>query len=439
MIREFRLPEIGEGIHEAEIVRWLVDEGERVKEFDPIVEVQTDKALVELPAPISGHIAEILVPVGSVVKVGDILVRLDFDQRDMKDSKRSRSPYSAFNEEQRPDGPVLDEQVIETVGTVDMVSDKEPEILRRATPAVRQYAREKNVPLNEVVGTGPRGRILKTDIDEWALIRKTRVYSDGRPWAAFGRHVGEVEGVNAALGAGISSPSSTRVPFRGLRRATAEHVKRSALTVPHVTAFDDCDATTLVNLRKRWNDDFNESGIRMSYMPFIIKVIVSALRAFPFFNARLHEDEQEIELFPEIHIGIAVDTTDGLLVPVIRNADQLSIQELGQAIQRLTEGARSRTLTSEDLRGSTFTISNMGPIGGIFATPIINYPEVAILAIHQIQRKPVVVDEQIVIRDVLTLSLSFDHRVIDGATSVRFMNHIKNLIEHPERLMLELR
>jgi pyruvate dehydrogenase E2 component (dihydrolipoamide acetyltransferase) len=347
------------------------------------------------------------------------------------------------------------------------------------------------VSLTEVDGSGPGGRILKEDIDRFAsLMASSQANSLQSSGVRETDHIrrartldeqihGDVSPLMRAIQPLLNSPSlnehhmpvssameeskeydslrrpvyeaprssvhssisrsPTKVPFRGIRRATAEHVKRAAFTAPHVTAFDDCNASALIELRNRWNKALESRGQRLSYLPFLIKATVSALKAFPYFNARLNEEEQCIELLPEYHIGIAMDTPEGLLVPVIRNAEELSVIEIGQEIYRLTQAAKKRTLRSEELRGSTFTITNMGPIGGLFATPILNYPEVGILAIHQIQRRPVVRDEQIVIGDVLTLSLSFDHRVIDGAMSVRFMNHLKHLIEHPELLMMELR
>jgi len=453
---EFRLPDVGEGIHEAEIVRWLVHEGERVKEFEPIVEVQTDKAIVELPAPCTGYIQEIFAHTGVISHVGDVLVTIG-----TQPSVQKVGPTQTLVERQ-------EESPVEAL--------QRP----RATPGVRHYGRQRGVDLRRVRGTGPSGRITKADIDAaaetghlaavtelgrnrqmmtvkgedsllWALARQrdksdsARERGEYRARAKVGSEVEEADSFQSlrhhtALSELEATPRlTTRVPFRGIRRATAEQVKKSAFTVPHVTAFDECDATELVALRQRWNESLKQTGQRVSYLPFIIKATISALKAFPYFNSRLDEEAQEIELIPDYHVGIAVDTPGGLFAPVIRHADKRTVRDIGEEIFRLSEGARMRTLAAEELRGSTFTITNMGPIGGLFATPIINVPEVAILAIHQIQKKPVVRNDEIVIRNMLSLSLSFDHRVIDGATSVRFMNHLKNLIEHPEILLLELR
>jgi pyruvate dehydrogenase E2 component (dihydrolipoamide acetyltransferase) len=486
---EFRLPDVGEGIHEAEIVKWLVQEGERVQEFDPIVEVQTDKALVELPAPTSGYIGEILVTPGTIARVGDVLVRIHKSREDAVTRGRTRVESPAAQEGQvaqaKVAAAVASPRLGEAAGHGSNTPDRatgtagqgretagheretpgyergpagqRPETpghasgIHRplATPGVRHYARQLGVPLAEVTGTGPRGRITKRDGDRYLHDKRfgpMTAPSDSLLWRMAQR-------AKLAKSADVASPGAShepglpegmakvpvRIPFRGVRRATAEHVKRAAFTAPHVTAFDECDATELVKLREQWNRLLEKEGRRVSYLPFLVKATVSALKAFPYFNARLDEQAQEIELLPEYHIGIAVDSADGLFVPVIRNADQISMKEIADEIQRLTQGVKNRSLAPEELRGSTFTITNMGPIGGLFATPILNYPEVGILAVHQIQRKPVARDEQVVIRDVLTLSLSFDHRVIDGATSVRFLNHLKHLIENPQALMLELR
>lgn len=475
---EFRLPDVGEGIHEAEIVRWLVQEGERVQEFDPIVEVQTDKALVELPAPDAGYISEILVPSGSLAKVGDVLVVIEKELERQQTGGFHELPTIRGDELRDPNRKLSSGAEESQPRKKELTPGVEALSRPRATPAVRHYARKTGVPLHQVRGTGPSGRILKSDVDRvvetqkvvehsrrvlnasgsdedsvlWAIARQDRsgqfvknthvklprvpeeedLPQDTLRRAVYPRAHGDDSDK-------MATSASTRVPFRGIRRATAEHVKRSAFTAPHVTAFDECDAGELIALRRRWNELLKKDGQRISYLPFIIKATVFALKEFPYFNARLDEEAQEIELLSNYHIGVAVDTPHGLFVPVVRHADQLTIREIGAEIYRLTEGARTRTLVQEDLRGSTFSITNMGPMGGLFVTPILNYPEVGILAIHKIQRKPVVRGDSLAIGDVLTLSLSFDHRVIDGAMSVRFMNHVKALIEDPHHLLLELR
>lgn len=476
MPAEFRLPDVGEGIREAEVVRWLVTEGEFVREFDPIVEVQTDKAVVELPAPVSGRVAEILAVPGSIANVGDVLVTIDTEagasrgaqaliDRQSLTARTGAVTDHAFDIQSPMAVRALQAASVNKVagaarGNTPSVAHaaqprhqgegnsgrhraeqrRSPGLPRPlATPGVRHLARELGVVLDEVEGTGTNGRITRKDVQEYAAHRAASQAGVSPAGAAAVGRVLPFDETELLTTVVEHQPASTRIPFRGVRRATAEHVSRSAFTAPHVTTFDDCEATSLVALRSRWNAALEPQGKRLSYLPFIVKAVVSALRAFPYFNARLDEEAQEIELLAAYHIGLAVDTPDGLLVPVIRHADRLTVAEIGDEILRLTRGAKERKLSQQELRGSTFTITNMGPIGGMFATPIINYPEVGILAVHQIQRKPVVRGDDIVIRDMLTLSLSFDHRIIDGAGSVRFMNHIRRLIEHPELLMLELK
>ncbi|GMA51528.1 dihydrolipoyllysine-residue acetyltransferase component of pyruvate dehydrogenase complex [Alicyclobacillus contaminans] len=337
---EFRLPDVGEGIQEAEIVKWLVQEGERIQEFDPLVEVQTDKALVELPAPTTGYIEEIVAVTGSIVRVGDVLVRIG-----------SQKPASAA-----ASGNGSADDVTSALHlAVKQVSKAGNALRLKATPGVRHYARALGVPLTALQGTGPGGRITKQDVDHYLHTWRPTVRPvDTRSWADDGGDSllwsavkqAEVQRTERTQEARAASEevaprvrSGVRIPFRGVRRATAEHVKRSFFSAPHVTAFDDCDATELVNLRARWNKELEAEGKHVTYLPFLVKATVSALKAFPFFNACLDEAAQEIELISEYHIGIAVDSADGLFVPVIRNADQLSIREIADEIARLTEGS----------------------------------------------------------------------------------------------------
>lgn len=416
MAEVFRLADVGEGIHEAEIVRWLVQEGEHVEAFQPLVEMQTDKAVVELSSPQAGVIAALRGEPGELVRVGGVLV--EYGEQD---------GYDAHRELDGQDGkPVLN-------GSPHF-SDRS--IL--AAPATRKLARESGIDLTSVAGTGPGGRVTKEDVlhastKDQSALRQTfagdlKVDSDVQ------RHGAEAgQRMTAANEGGV-----TRVPLRGLRRAIAEHMVKAAFTAPHVSAFDDCDMSELTALRKRLQERLRERDreTRLTFMPFILKAVVAALRAFPQCNAHMDNERQEIVLYDDISIGIAVDTQDGLLVPVLRNPGALSLLELQRAQDDLIERARKRQSTPAELRGSTFTITNAGAIGGAYATPILNYPEVAILGIHKIEPRAVVRDGQIVIRDMTTLSMSFDHRVIDGSQGVRFMAEVKAHLEQPELLLL---
>ncbi|ARU61240.1 hypothetical protein CBW65_09725 [Tumebacillus avium] len=410
----FKLPDVGEGIHEAEVVRWLVQEGDVVREFDPLVEVQTDKALVELPSPASGCVQEIKAKEGELARVGEVLVVIGEKQESVPAAKR-----------------VL------------------------ATPSTRKFARDQGVDIAQVTGTGPAGRVTKEDVQAFLHTKENTVapaatqVSNTANSPAPSSTVLATAPTNTSANSPTTAPtttqtsapttaSTTRIPLRGLRRTIADRMAKSAFTAPHVTAVDEVDMTELVAYRAHANELLAPTRQKITYLPFILKALTTALKSHPHLNAHMDDAAGEIVLHSDYHIGIAVDTEDGLMVPVIKHADRRSLLDLAAAAKTLTDQAKTRTLALDDMRGGTFTISNMGPIGGLFATPILNYPEVAILGIHAMQDRPVVRGGEIVIRTMMNLSLSFDHRVIDGAEAVRFTNKIKQLLETPQRLFLEM-
>ena len=331
---EFKLPDLGEGVREGEIARWLVEVGQEVAEDDPLVEIQTDKATVEIPAPAAGKVAQILVGEGELVPVGTPLVLIGSDG----------------------EAPVpLPEKV-------------------QATPLVRRVAEELGVDLSTVRGTGPAGRITENDVRGKA---------------------GPVEG-------------ERREPLRGIRRQIAEHLTRSHREVPSVTVVEECDFTAL-----------SQSRGERSYLPYVLAAAVEGLKVYPELNATLAGNE--IVYWERYDIGLAVQTHEGLVVPVLRAADEKSLDELGVEAARLAEGARGGTLPAEELRGSTFTVTSAGRLGGLFATPLVNHPEVAILGLHRIGPRAAVVDGQVVPREIGWLSCTFDHRVVDGARASEFI------------------
>ncbi|HLM94187.1 MAG TPA: dihydrolipoamide acetyltransferase family protein [Gaiellaceae bacterium] len=334
MSYEFKLPDLGEGVREGEIARWLVEVGQEIAEDDPLVEIQTDKTTVEIPSPAAGKVAQILVEEGELVPVGTPLVLIGSD---------GEAPARA------------------------------PEKVQ-ATPLVRRIAEELGVDLSMVTGTGPRGRITEDDV------RGTS-----------GPAVGE-----------------RREPLRGIRRQIAEHLTRAHREVPSVTVVEECDFTVL-----------SQSRGELSYLPYVLTAAVEGLKAYPELNATLARDE--IVYWERYDIGLAVQTDEGLVVPVLRAADKKSLDELGSEAARLAEGARAGTLTAEELRGSTFTVTSAGRLGGLFATPLVNHPEVGILGLHRIGPRAAVVDGQVVAREVGWLSCTFDHRVVDGARASEFL------------------
>ncbi len=417
MAVSFKLPDIGEGIHEAEVVRWLVQEGDQVREFDPLVEVQTDKALVELPSPLSGQVREIKAKAGELARVGEVLVILGEAEAVQEQADRAEV-ISA---------PIL------TAGRV------------LATPAVRQLARDLMIDIRLVSGSGAAGRVTKEDLlahqraQQEQQEQQEQRLSDAERAEESSRSTAEESVRSQALPSiDAIAPTITRVPLRGLRRAIAERMTKAAFTAPHVTSIDEVDMTELVSLRRRMNKLLEPSGQKITYLPFLLKALLIALKEHPYLNAQLDDERGEIVLRSDYNIGIAVDTPDGLIVPVLKGAERRSLLELAAEIGRLTELAKRRALAVEEMRGGTITISNMGPLGGLFATPILNYPEVAILGVHAMQEKAVVYQGEIAIRTMMYLSLSFDHRVIDGAEAVRFTNRIKRLLEHPDLLVLEM-
>jgi len=395
MYVEWKLPDVGEGIHEAEIIRILAKIDDVVQADQVILEMQTDKAVVEIPSPVHGKVVQINVFEGELVRVGTVVFA-----------------FETTFENQTGNHP-------QTVGGENKLS---PAL---TTPYIRKLARELAIDLQSVTGTGKGGRILEEDL-------RAHKEKDDRKGAAVLESVKDIPAPSAGL--------EERVPLRGLRRTIAERMVQSKFTAPQVTGMDDVDVSELVKIRKRAAAWAVEQGIKLTYLPFVIKAVISGLKKYPYLNAVIDADANEIILKRYYNIGIAIDTPEGLLVPVIKHADTKSIMELAAEISTLTEKALNRTLHVDDLQGSTFTISNIGSFGGKFATPILNYPEAAIMATGRITRKPVVQGEDtIVIRDIMTVSLTFDHRVIDGGMSARFNQHVFHYLENPILQLLELR
>lgn len=405
MVYEFRLPDIGEGIAEGEVVRWLVREDEEVKENQPLVEIMTDKVNVEIPSPKQGKVLRLMAREGEVVKVGQVLISIE--ERDVPLSPPSTQAPSMAS-------PAVSKTTAAPIMPL-ATARRHLEIL--ATPATRKLARELGIDLTLVPGSGPSGRITDNDV----------------------RHFKELQGKAVAVAVSVPSVRSSeeRVPFRGLRRKIAERMVKSIHTAAQVTHADEVDMTEVVELREKAKQLTEKRGVKLTYLPFIIKALIQALKQYPYLNASLDDEKQEIILKHYYNIGIATETEQGLVVPVIKDAEHKSIVELAEEIERLSGKARAGLLALDEAQRGTFTITNVGGVGGIFATPIINYPEVAILGIYKIRKTPVVVDNQIIIRDMSYLSVSFDHRVLDGAMAAEFMSAVKRYLEDPKLLILE--
>lgn len=417
---EFRLPELGEGVTEGELVKWRVKVGESVKDDQPLCEVMTDKATIEIPSPFSGKITELAAKEGEIVKVHQLLVKADVAGGASAAASSAPAAHSAPAAAQAapaktaaPAAPAM----ADFSGTSMSVL---------ASPSTRKLAREMGVDLNRVAGSGPHGRILRQDVERGPSAGS---YSAAPAKSAF---------VPAPI---VPSQAEERTPIRGIRKKIAEKMRQSKDRAAHFTYVEEADATELVKLRTQAKAIAESRGIKMTYLPFILKAMVAALRRHPKLNSVVDEASNEIVTRHYYNIALSVQTEDGLTVPVIKHVEQKNVFQLAAEIADIVDRARKKKLTMDDLTGSTITLTNAGSIGGVFATPIINYPEVAILGFNKIARKPVVVTrngaETIEIRDWTYFSISLDHRIIDGADAAEFMKTFIQYIENPAMLFLE--
>ncbi len=438
MSLEFKLPDIGEGIAEGEIARWHVTAGQTVAENDPFVEVMTDKATVEIPAPASGVIEAIRFAQGATVPVGTVIAviaTVDHARKAAPAPARSPAAVASGTAAAAPArapateirGPAPAKVPAEVSTSVSVAPEQIHGVRVLASPAVRRLAREHGIDLRTLKATGPAGRVTREDLI--SAVQKAAQPAGAR----------EVLGEPALAGTikvSASRAVEERVPLRGIRKRIAERMARSKHTAAHFTYVDECDVTALVDMRESLKAVAAEQGVKLTYMPFVVQAVTTALSKFPMLNASLDEAAQEIVYKRYYHIGFAADTPQGLVVPVIKDADQRSLLNLGSVINDLAERARAGKLTLEEVTGSTFTITNAGSIGGLLATPVINHPEVAILGVHKIQDRAVVRNGAIVVRKMMNLSISLDHRLVDGADGARFMNEVIRMLEEPRLLML---
>lgn len=409
MAFEFRFPDVGEGITEGEVVKWHVEEGERVEEDQVLLEVETDKAVVEIPSPVAGNVLKRNVKEGDIIHVGDVMIIIEEEDGV---PTRDAGKVDEGKREARREIPVKAPPLGLTAGKGGTVA---------AAPATRRLARELGVDLKALIGSGPGGRITPEDVRSAA--DKPSAGTGTPPVADKEIAVVEVE---------------ERVKIRGVRKRVLEAMVTSVQKIPHVTHVDEVETTRLVRLRENLVAHWGEGGPRLSFLPFFLKAAALTLKNFPALNASVDEEKEEIVYKRYYHIGMATATSDGLIVPVVRNVDRLSILQLSGEIERLAEATRTRKVPLEDLRGATFSVTNYGSIGGLFGTPIIHYPETAILGIGKFFKRPVLVDGEMVERRFAYLSLSFDHRVADGADAAEFVNSLKRYIEEPETHFMEL-
>ncbi|HBG04379.1 MAG: branched-chain alpha-keto acid dehydrogenase subunit E2 [Geobacteraceae bacterium GWC2_58_44] len=417
---EFKLPDLGEGIAEVELRKWLVTEGERIAEHQALLEVETDKAVVEVPAPRAGVVGRIHRQEGETVKVGETLLSITTTQEEGAPTPHPAQTPQPPQPPQPPPPPQTPQtpQRPPSVGIVGSLPEAEeqapsapPEgFAGLATPLVRKLARERGVDLAKIRGSGPRGCITPEDLERQGAAAQPQ------------RALKETE---------------EALPLRGLRRTIARNVLASQRTTAFVTSMEEADITEIWELRGREQGEVEARGTHLTFLPFFMKAAQHALREHPMLNASIDDAAQTIVLKKHYDFGIAVDTPEGLMVPVIRDVDKKSIIELAEAIQELGRKARERTISLEDLRGSSFSITNYGHFGGTFATPIINWPDVAIMGFGRIVERPWVHRGEIAIRKILPLSLTFDHRATDGADAARFLGRVLRYLEDPDLLFIQ--
>ncbi|MFB9275088.1 dihydrolipoamide acetyltransferase family protein [Cohnella cellulosilytica] len=438
---EYRFPELGEGMHEGEIVKVLIAPGQTVTDEDIIMEVQNDKAVVEVPCPVNGKVLEVLAKDGQVMHIGEVVAVIEAegdvpDQVPAADSHaQPAGDNSATGGADTKGEPAQQPAAEAAAAPAAPAAAAQPasNALVLATPSVRKLAREKGVAIAEVSGSGKNGRITREDVLGYA--------SGGAPKAA--EEAAEAPAAAAAAApkaaAVVSGPGvEERVPFKGIRKAIANAMVKSVYTAPHVTLMDEIDVSALVALRTKAKPVAEKKGVKLTYLPFIVKALVAACREFPALNAMIDEAANEIVYKKYYNIGIATDTDNGLLVPVVFDADRKNIWTIANEIRDLATRGRDGKLGAGELKGSTISITNIGSAGGMFFTPVINFPEVAILGTGRISEKAVVRNGEIVAAPVMALSLSFDHRIIDGATAQNFLNYIKQLLNDPELLVMEV-
>jgi len=447
---EFKLPDIGEGVTEGEIVGWLIKEGDSVSEDQEMVEVMTDKATVTIGAPKAGKVVELRGGVGDVIPVGDVLVVLDLNgggaaaeapQPEAKPAPAAEAkPKPAPAPEAKPTvasavGDIKEElpgtslvaqpAAVGSAAASDYYNDKP-----LAAPATRKLARELGVDLRQIKPSGDAGRVTREDVEQHAR--------GGAPAAKAAPPAVSEAKAPAPLPSPQVHATDERKPIRGLRRRIFDNMARSKHTAAHFTYADECEVSKLIEVRARTKPYAEQAGVKLTFLPFIVKATVIALKKHRELNCIVDDAAQEMVLKGSYDIGMATATEAGLIVPVIRHADRKSVLEIAREIDRLATDARNGKTRQEDVGGGSFTITSLGRLGGMFSTPVVNYPEVAILGVHEIKKKPIVKDDAIVIGNVMILALSFDHRIIDGHVGAAFAQEIKALLEEPDRLLVEM-
>ncbi len=422
---EFKLPDIGEGVAEGEIVKWLAKAGDSVKEHQAVVEVMTDKATVEIPAPAAGKLLELRANAGDVVPVGSVIFVLETA------GGAVAAPAAA------PAHVTHAAPALAAVGAAAAPAKRASDEKILAVPSARRIARELGIELGDVSGSGRHGVVRRADVEAFAKSRSAAPAPAAKPAVAAPSAPAKPAAAPVTF---APQERETRIPFRGVRRKISEAMVRSKFTAPHFTVVEEVDVTELVRLRETAKVMGQESGIKVTFMPFIMKACALGLAKYPMLNGHLDEATQEIVRCGYVNLGIAMDTDNGLIVPVVKEVQSKGILQLAQELNELAERTKAGKVKPDDLKGSTFSITNAGNIGGILATPIINFPDIAIMGVHRIVKRPGVVEtpqgDKIEVRQYMNFSASVDHRLADGADGARFLVHIKRLLENPGLLAL---
>ena len=425
----FKLPDVGEGMAEGEIVSWLVEKGDTVEEGDSVAEVQNDKSVEELASPVDGTIQEFIVEAGTLVGVGDPILKIDDGSEDDEEEESSQGQADQDSQEaEKEDKEEEDQEASQPATSGGVVEKADPNKRVLAMPSVRQYARDNDVDISQVQATGKGGRVTREDIDNF----------DGTAGPQAQGQQGQTISQEVKAYSSPFEDQETREPMSMTRRAIAKGMSYSSNTIPSFALFDQADATKLIAHRSRFKEEAAEQGVKLTYLPYIVKALVSTLKKYPVLNTSLDDTTDEIIHKNYYNIGIATDTPSGLFVPVIRDADKKSMYEIANEIEEKSEKAKAGKLSSDDMSGGSISVTNIGSVNGGFFTPVINHPETAILGIGRIKKKPVVDEnDELAVAPVQELSLIIDHRVIDGADGQRALNHLKRVIEDPDLLLME--
>lgn len=418
MVFQFTFPDVGEGISEGILVKWKVKEGQTIQENDALAEVETAKAIVEVPSPRVGTILRLHCPEGAKIHVGEVLVTIGSPGETLSSEQLEKVPLEKKKE------VLKEEKHSEGIQKAPVILPEE----LKAFPAARQRAKELGVDLRQIAGTGKEGIITLADVERSAGKGQQRATKESKEGGTQGKeqHIGF-----------DSYGRLMHIPLTGVRKIIAETMILSKTTIPHVTHLDEADVTALDDFRKKKKEYAENKGVHLTLLPFIIKAAVSCLKKFPYLNAVFDAEKQEIIIKEYYNVGFAVDTPKGLLVPVLKNADSLGILFMGQKIEVLATHARQGDIQPTDMQGATFTITNIGSYGGTAATPIILPGTAAILGVYRMKEKAVVKEGKVVVRKMLPLSITFDHRITDGGYAARFMNELIALLEDPEILFVE--